>query len=82
MRALAKRFGDLTFGNAIVMLGLTTLFWGGNTVAGRLAVGEVSPMVVVFLRWVIVASIMLPLLWPRIRADWPVIKPFSFRAWC
>ncbi|WP_298813643.1 DMT family transporter [uncultured Roseibium sp.] len=78
MRALAKRFGDLTFGNAIVMLGLTTLFWGGNTVAGRLAVGEVSPMAVVFLRWVIVASIMLPLLWPRIRADWPVIKPFFF----
>ncbi|MEL7525582.1 MAG: EamA family transporter, partial [Pseudomonadota bacterium] len=50
MFAIARRFGDMTYGNAFVMLTLTTLFWGGNTVAGRLAVGEVSPMMVVFLR--------------------------------
>ncbi len=76
MNALAKRLGDLTYGNAILLLTVTTLLWGGNTVAGRLAVGEVSPMVVVFLRWVIVAAIMLPLLWPRIRADWPLMRPY------
>jgi drug/metabolite transporter (DMT)-like permease len=76
MLVLAKRFGDLTYGNAFVMLALTTLFWGGNTVAGRLAVGEVSPMVVVFLRWVIVAAILLPLQWPRIRSEWPLMRPY------
>ncbi|MTI05164.1 DMT family transporter [Roseibium denhamense] len=59
----------------MLMLGLTTLFWGGNTVAGRLAVGEVSPMVVVFLRWMIVAAIMLPLMWLRIRSEWPMMRP-------
>ncbi|MES0880016.1 DMT family transporter [Roseibium sp. SCP14] len=75
MYALAKRFGDLTYGNAFLMLGLTTLFWGGNTVAGRLAMGEVSPMMVVFLRWVIVAGILLPLQWKRIQAEWPVMRP-------
>lgn len=76
MIALAKRFGDLTYGNAILMLTLTTLFWGGNTVAGRLAVGEVSPMIVVFLRWVIVAAIMLPLQGKNIRREWPLIRPY------
>jgi drug/metabolite transporter (DMT)-like permease len=76
MIALAKRLGDLTYGNAILMLALTTLFWGGNTVAGRLAVGEVSPMVVVFLRWVIVAVIMLPLQGRQIRREWPQMRPY------
>lgn len=76
MFAAARRFGDLTYGNALVMLGLTTLFWGGNTVAGRLAAGEVSPMVVVFLRWMIVGGILVPLCWKEIRAEWPAIRPY------
>lgn len=76
MFAIARRFGDMTYGNAFVMLTLTTLFWGGNTVAGRLAVGEVSPMMVVFLRWVLVAGILVPLCWSRIRADWHIMRPY------
>ncbi len=79
MFSLVKRVGDLTYGNALLMMALTTLFWGGNTVAGRLAVGEVSPMVVVFLRWVIVAGILVPLQWRHIRAEWPLMRPYSFR---
>ncbi|MEM5584398.1 MULTISPECIES: DMT family transporter [unclassified Roseibium] len=76
MLAFIKRSGDLTYGNAVLMLVLTTLFWGGNTVAGRLAVGEVSPMVVVFLRWVIVAAILLPLQASSIRSEWPAMRPY------
>ncbi|MET1414126.1 DMT family transporter [Roseibium sp. HPY-6] len=76
MFAIARRFGDLTYGNAFVMLTLTALFWGGNTVAGRLAVGEVSPMMVVFLRWLIVAAILVPLFWGKIRSDWDVMRPY------
>lgn len=76
MFAIARRFGDLTYGNAFVMLTLTALFWGGNTVAGRLAVGEVSPMMVVFLRWLIVAAILVPLFWGRIRSDWALMRPY------
>ena len=30
---------------------LTTLFWGGNAVAGKLAVGHVSPMLLTAARW-------------------------------
>jgi len=76
MHSLAGRLATLAYGNAIFLLMATTLLWGGNTVAGRLAAGEVSPMVVVFLRWIIVASLMLPALWPRIRTEWPVIRPY------
>ncbi|WP_305984276.1 DMT family transporter [Roseibium sp. MMSF_3544] len=76
MIAIARRFGDLTYGNAFVMLTLTALFWGGNTIAGRLAVGDVSPMMVVFLRWLIVAAILVPLCWKRIRSEWPIMRPY------
>lgn len=79
MSSLASRIGTMAYGNAILLLMLTTLLWGGNTVAGRLAAGEVSPMVVVFLRWIIVACLMLPFLWPKIRSEWPVMRPHSVR---
>ncbi len=36
-------------------------------------------MVVVFLRWVIVAGILVPLQWRHIRAEWPLMRPYSFR---
>jgi hypothetical protein len=36
---------------AYLFLMLTTLFWAGNAVAARIAVGEVSPMLLFMLRW-------------------------------
>lgn len=45
-------------GHPRFLLGLTTLFWGGNVVAARLAVGEISPMILVGLRWVIVSAVL------------------------
>lgn len=75
MYSIAGRIASFAYGNAVLLLVITTILWGGNTVAGRLAAGEVSPMVVVFLRWVIVAGIMLPLCWPRIGSEWPVMRP-------
>jgi drug/metabolite transporter (DMT)-like permease len=74
MITTAKLLGGRVFGNAIVLLTLTTLFWGGNTIAGRLAIGQVSPMVVVFLRWVIVSAILTVMLWPKLRREWPTIR--------
>lgn len=53
---------------------LTMLFWGGNSVAGRLAVGHVSPMMLTTLRWLIAVVVILPLSWPKLRKDWPVIR--------
>jgi drug/metabolite transporter (DMT)-like permease len=62
------------WGQAYVLLTLTTLMWGGNAIAGRLAVGEVSPMMLTCLRWVIVVIVLLPLVGRQVIAAWPQIK--------
>jgi drug/metabolite transporter (DMT)-like permease len=48
--------------------------WGGNSVAGKLAVGHVSPMTLVFLRWVMAVLILLPIGWRTLREDWPEVR--------
>ncbi|MGJ3262393.1 MAG: DMT family transporter [Salinarimonas sp.] len=64
-------------GRAYLFLTITALSWGGNAVAGRLAVGEISPMAFTALRWLMVVAILAPLArrdlvahWPTIRAHW------------
>ena len=59
---------------AYILLLLTCLFWGGNSVAGKLAVGNVSPMLLTALRWGIAFLILLALGWPRIRKDLPKLR--------
>jgi len=66
------------FTSAPVLLSLATLGWAGNTVAGRLAVGEVSPHVIVFMRWTIVFAILIftqrkyfPAALPKLKGKWP-----------
>jgi drug/metabolite transporter (DMT)-like permease len=60
--------------NAYLFLLFTTLLWGGNSVAGKLAVGHISPMTLVFLRWVLAVLIMLPIGWRTLREDWPIVR--------
>ncbi|HEY8384471.1 MAG TPA: DMT family transporter [Microvirga sp.] len=57
------------------LLTLTALLWGGNAVAGRLAVGEISPMALTCLRWVIVVAILVPVLGRRVLEEGPVLWP-------
>lgn len=59
---------------AFALLILTALFWGGNAVAGKLAVGHVSPMLLTTLRWGLAMLVMLVLGWPRLRADWQRVR--------
>jgi len=67
-------FGRL-YSNAYLLLVLTTAMWGGHSVVSRLAVGEISPASLTFLRWVIVAGIMLSLRGQGLREYWPILKP-------
>jgi drug/metabolite transporter (DMT)-like permease len=48
------------YGRAYLLLALTTLMWGGNAVASRLAVGHISPMALTSLRWLIVCLVLAP----------------------
>ncbi|RWG80668.1 DMT family transporter [Mesorhizobium sp.] len=59
---------------AYLLLLSTMLLWGGNSVAGKLAVGHVSPMTLVFLRWVLAVAIMLPIGWRTLCEDWPRVR--------
>jgi drug/metabolite transporter (DMT)-like permease len=63
-----------TAGQAVLLLVLAMLMWGGNAVAGRLAVGEVSPMALTCLRWVIVLLVMLPLVGRQMIAEWSILQ--------
>ncbi len=66
---------------AYLVLIIATLCWGGNAVAGKLAVGHVSPMVLTFLRWTLAVVIILAISLPQLVRDWPVVKkrlPYFF----
>ncbi len=59
---------------AYLLLALATLFWAGNSVAGKLAVGHVSPMVLVTVRWSAVLGILLITSRRFLARDWQQIK--------
>ena len=59
---------------AYTLLLLATLFWGGNAVAGKLAVGHVSPMLLTTSRWGLALVVLCIIGWPRFAADWPKVR--------
>lgn len=61
-------------GKAYVFLTFTTLFWAGNAIAARLAVGEISPMLLITLRWFGSVALLFALSGAQIRRDWPVLR--------
>ena len=59
---------------AYLSLIIATLCWGGNAVAGKLAVGHISPMTLTFFRWLIAVVIIFAISMPQIKKDWPVVR--------
>ncbi len=64
-----------TNGQAYTFLTLTTLFWGCNAVFSRMAVGEVSPLLLVTLRWTFVLILLAIVARKDLVRDWPKLKP-------
>lgn len=67
--------------NAALLLTLTTLFWGGNAVAGKFAVGHISPLLLTAARWGFASVILMALARRHLRRDWPFIRahlPYLF----
>jgi drug/metabolite transporter (DMT)-like permease len=60
---------------AYILLLATMLFWAGNAVAGKLAVGHISPMLLSGLRWMLVIPLLAALGHRHLAADWPVLRP-------
>ena len=57
-----------------LILVLTNIFWGGNVVAGKLAVGHIDPHSLMILRWTGALLLVLPFAIGPLKRDWPVIK--------
>jgi drug/metabolite transporter (DMT)-like permease len=63
-----------TSGRAYLLLTLTALCWAGNAILGRLAVGQVSPMALVSLRWLGALGLLVVFAHAQVRRDWPLMR--------
>ncbi|MEL6477821.1 MAG: DMT family transporter [Pseudomonadota bacterium] len=70
-----SRILTLLYSQTWLLLTLCALFWAGNAVAGKLAVGHVQPFQLVLLRWVCVAAALWLLFGHEVREHWPVLRP-------
>jgi drug/metabolite transporter (DMT)-like permease len=59
---------------AYLLLLATTLFWAGNAVAGKLAVGHVSPMLLNAARWAFMLLILAAIGRKHLVRDWAAIR--------
>lgn len=75
MHASANRFVTRLYDQPYALLTLATLMWGGNAVASRLAIGQISPMGMTVLRWFVAISILGVIGRRQLAADWPHLKP-------
>ncbi len=65
---------DRTHRDAYLYLIATTLLWAGNAIAGKLAVGHISPMLLTSARWLFAALILLAIGWKQLKSDWAVVR--------
>lgn len=59
---------------AYLLLTFTALFWAGNSIVGRAARDLVPPAALSFWRWTLALALLLPLAWPHLKRDGPVLR--------
>lgn len=65
--------------NPYILLCTATWFWAGNTIAGRLAVDQISPIALTSLRWFVVLICLLPFVAKDLTRSWSELKPFTWK---
>src|ERR1041384_6913247 len=70
----APTLTDRLMSRPYLLLVLTTLFWGGNSVAGKAAVGNIDPYLLIVLRWTGALLVLIPFALGPVRRDWPTIR--------
>ncbi len=75
MAPLAPARGAGLWSRPYLVLTLTALMWAGNAVASRLAVGEVSPLALTALRWIIALAVLAVVARRDLVAAWPELRP-------
>jgi drug/metabolite transporter (DMT)-like permease len=72
--AFTSRAHARVWNSPFLLLALTSLIWAGHSIVGKLAVGEIGPMTLTFLRW----SLALGPIWfaarKTLRADFAVLR--------
>ena len=63
-----------------LLLTLPPLLWAGNAVVGRLMVGQVPPLTLNLLRWLLTALILLPLGWRALRRPQRLTRRWGYLA--
>ena len=71
MKILINKFYNMPS----LLLIATTLCWAFNTIFGQLAVGEISPLQIVPLRWIFVSVFLWVTFGRQVRSKWNLIKP-------
>jgi drug/metabolite transporter (DMT)-like permease len=73
----AARFSPLraAWNSPMLLLALTAFMWAGNSVAGRIAVGQISPMALIFLRWTFACIPLAIAARANLRQDLTALRP-------
>ncbi len=61
--------------SAYALLTFTALIWAGNAVAGKWAVGQVSPLALTSLRWMVACLTLVPLCARQVSREWRLLLP-------
>ena len=69
-----KKINNSFYNNAHLLLILTTLGWATNIISAKLAIEEVSPIMLIFLRWGIVSILLFTLKYNEIVTSFSKIK--------
>lgn len=56
------------------LLTITSLLWAANWVVARAMRHDCGPGMMALGRWMVALAVVLPIAWPHLRRDWPVIR--------
>jgi hypothetical protein len=74
-QTVLRRLND----NPWLLIVLACIFWAGNAVAARLAIGEISPMLLVSGRWCVASMILIAVARRPFLEDWPMLSRCRIR---
>ncbi len=63
------------FNQPYILLTVCPMIWGGNAIAGKMAVDHVSPALLTSMRWFFALMIILPFAYPHLKRELPRLKP-------
>lgn len=62
------------FSNAYLLLTLAALFWAGNAIGGKFALGVITPTTLTFLRWAVATVLVGLIAAPKLRQDFAAAR--------